>query len=116
MIIGVPREIKNNEFRVGMVPAGVRHLTRAGHTVLVEAQAGEGSGITDEEYVEAGAQIIPGAAEIYTRADMIVKVKEPLAQEYPLIRAGQIVFTYFHFASSLELTEAMLERQAISVA
>jgi alanine dehydrogenase len=116
MIIGVPKEVKNNEFRVGMVPAGVRQLTRAGHTVLIEAQAGEGSGITDAEYEEAGGQIINTAAEIYGRAEMIQKVKEPLPQEYDLIREGQIVFTYFHFASSEELTDAMLRRKAISVA
>lgn len=116
MIIGVPKEIKNNEYRVGMVPAGVRQLTRTGHTVLVETRAGEGSGITDEEYAEAGAQIIDSAAEVFGRADMIIKVKEPLPAEYPLIRSGQIVFTYFHFASSLELTEAMMERGATCVA
>lgn len=116
MIIGVPREIKNNEFRVGMVPAGVRQLTRAGHTVLVEAQAGEGSGITDPEYAEAGAEIVAEAAALFARAEMIVKVKEPLPSEYDLIRPGQIVFTYFHFASSEELTEGMLRREAISVA
>ncbi|MGI8908677.1 MAG: alanine dehydrogenase [Candidatus Sumerlaeaceae bacterium] len=116
MIIGVPREVKNNEFRVGMVPAGVRHLTRNAHTVLVETQAGEGSGITDLEYSEAGAEIIATAQEVYARAAMIVKVKEPLPEEYDLIRAGQIIFTYFHFASSEQLTDAMLRRQAISVA
>lgn len=116
MIIGVPREIKNNEYRVGMVPAGVRHLVTAGHEVLVEAHAGEGSGISDEEYLEAGAAVLPTAAEIYARAEMIVKVKEPMPAEYPLIRPGQIVFTYFHFASSEELTNAMLEQRAISVA
>lgn len=116
MIIGVPREVKNNEFRVGMVPAGVRDLVTGGHQVLVEAQAGDGSGITDEEYIQAGAAIVPHAEEIYTRSEMIVKVKEPLPEEYALIRPGQIVFTYFHFASSEELTNAMLERRAISVA
>ncbi|MBX7243913.1 MAG: alanine dehydrogenase [Candidatus Sumerlaeaceae bacterium] len=116
MIIGVPREIKNNEFRVGMVPAGVRQLARAGHTLLVEKHAGEGSGITDEEYIEAGAKIIPTAAEVYGAADMIVKVKEPLPVEYKLIKPFQIVFTYFHFASSQELTDGMLERRCISVA
>lgn len=116
MIIGVPKEIKNNEYRVGMVPAGIKQLTRSGHTLLVENHAGEGSGITNEEYSAAGAEIVDTAAAVYGRADMIVKVKEPLAAEYPLIREGQILFTYFHFASSLELTEAMLERKAISVA
>jgi alanine dehydrogenase len=116
MIIGVPKEIKNNEYRVGMVPAGVRQLTRAGHRVLIETRAGEGSGISDEEYVHAGAEIVPDAASVYSAADMIVKVKEPLEQEYGLIREGQIIFTYFHFASSRELTEAMIERKAICVA
>lgn len=116
MIIGVPREVKENEFRVAMVPAGVRQLTLDGHTLLVQSTAGEGSGITDQEYIDAGAQIIDTAAEIFERADMIVKVKEPLSQEYELIREGQIVFTYFHFASSRELTEAMMKQKAICVA
>jgi len=116
MIIGVPREVKNNEFRVGMVPAGVRHLTKAGHTVLVEKDAGEGSGILDVEYHEAGAEIVNTPQDIYGRAGMIIKVKEPLPQEYELIRPGQILFTYFHFASSETLTDAMLKQQAISVA
>lgn len=116
MIIGVPREIKNNEYRVGIVPAGVRQLTRAGHRVLIETHAGEGSGISDEEYVHAGAEILPDAASVYEAAEMIMKVKEPLEQEYSLIREGQIIFTYFHFASSRELTEAMIARKAICVA
>ncbi len=116
MIIGVPKEIKNNEYRVGMVPAGVRQLTRAGHRVLIETHAGEGSGISDEEYIQAGAEIVPDAATVYGEAEMIIKVKEPLEQEYPLIREGQILFTYFHFASSRELTEAMMARKAICVA
>lgn len=116
MIIGVPKEIKNNEFRVGMVPAGARQLTRAGHTVLVESHAGEGSGIPDAEYVDAGAQIVGTAEEVYGRADMIIKVKEPLPAEYPLVRSGQILFTYFHFASSRELTEAMMKQGATCVA
>jgi alanine dehydrogenase len=116
MIIGVPKEIKNNEYRVGMIPAGVRQLTKAGHRVLVEKRAGEGSGIADEEYVQAGAEILPEASAVYGAAEMIVKVKEPLESEYPLIRQGQIIFTYFHFASSRELTEAMIARKAICVA
>lgn len=116
MIIGVPKEIKNNEFRVGMVPAGARQLTRAGHTVLVETLAGEGSGIPDEEYASAGAEIVAGAEEVYGRSDMIVKVKEPLPAEYHLVRRGQILFTYFHFASSWELTEAMMQQGATCVA
>ena len=116
MIVGVPKEIKNNEYRAGMIPAGVRQLKRAGHRVLVETRLGEGSGIRDEEYQAAGGEIIADAATIYQQSEMIVKVKEPLAQEYPLIRPGQIIFTYFHFASSLELTDAMIERKATCVA
>ncbi len=116
MIIGIPREIKDNEFRVAIVPAGVRQLALDGHTVLVETHAGEGCGITNQEFAEAGAEMIETAAEIFSRADMIMKVKEPLASEFPMIREGQIVFTFFHFASSLELTDAMRERKAICVA
>lgn len=116
MIIGVPREIKDNEFRVAMVPAGVRQLSLDGHQVLVQRSAGEGSGILDSEFQEAGAELVDTAEEVFARADMIMKVKEPLASEYPLIREGQIVFTFFHFASSRELTDAMRERKAICVA
>ncbi len=116
MIIGVPREIKNNEYRVGMVPAGVRQLVRAGHEVLVQTHAGEGSGITDQEYLAAGAKIVPTNTEVFGAAEMIVKVKEPIAEEYPLIRAGQILFTYFHFASSHELTDAMMASHATCIA
>jgi alanine dehydrogenase len=116
MIIGIPKEIKNNEFRVAIVPAGVRQLHKQGHTVLVESRAGEGSGITDQEYSEAGAEIVSAAADIFARADMIMKVKEPLPGEYDMIRPGQIVFTYFHFAGSLELTEAMRKSHAICIA
>lgn len=116
MIIGVPSEIKNNEFRVGMVPAGVKQLSRHNHSVLVQRGAGEGSGIRDDEYVAAGAEIVDAPAEIYARAGMIVKVKEPLPEEYPLVRRDQIIFTYFHFASSLQLTEGMMKQQAICVA
>jgi len=116
MIIGVPREIKDNEFRVAIVPAGVRQLTQDGHKVLVQTHAGEGCGITNEEFAEAGAEMVEDPADIFGRADMIMKVKEPLPSEYPLIREGQIVFTFFHFASSRELTDAMRERKAICVA
>jgi len=116
MIIGIPKEIKNNEYRVGIVPAGVRELTRAGHIVLIETRAGEGSGISDEEYVAAGAKIVPDAASVYGEAEMIMKVKEPLEQEFALIRENQIVFTYFHFASSRTLTEAMIRTKAVCVA
>ncbi len=116
MIIGVPRETKDNEYRVALVPAGVEQLRKAGHTVLIEERAGLGTGITDEDYLLAGAEIVGGAAEIYSRSDMIVKVKEPLPPEYPLIRRGQVVFTYFHFAASEELTRAMIETGAVCVA
>lgn len=116
MIIGTPKEIKNNEFRVGLNTASVMALTNQGHSVLLETSAGMGSGMSDEDYIAAGATIVASAEEVYAKADMIVKVKEPLALEYELIQAGQIVFTYFHFASSLELTEAMIKRKAICIA
>lgn len=108
MIIGVPREIKRDEYRVAMLPVGVEELTTAGHKVLIEAGAGLGSGLADHEYLEAGATLVASATEIFAAADLIVKVKEPLPEEWPLIRPGQIVFTYFHFAASKPLTEAML--------
>ncbi len=116
MKVGVPKEIKNNEYRVGIVPAGVKALVDEGHTVLVERGAGLGSGIPDEEYEEAGANILPDAASVYGESDMIMKVKEPLPPEYDLLRDGQIVYTYFHFASSKELTEAMIDKGIIAVA
>jgi alanine dehydrogenase len=116
MVIGVPREIKDSEYRVAMVPAGVEILTKAGHTVLIEAGAGKGTGITDEEYAQAGAQIVSDAQTVYARSDMVVKVKEPLPQEYPLIRSGQVLFTYFHFAADESLTHAMLRSGAVCIA
>lgn len=116
MLIGVPREIKRDEYRVAMLPVGVEELTRAGHKVLIEASAGIGSGISDAEYAAEGAEIVATAREIYERADLIVKVKEPLVPEFPLIRAGQTLFTYFHFAASRELTEAMLKSGASCLA
>ena len=116
MLIGVPREIKRDEYRVAMLPVGALELTRAGHQVLIEAGAGVGSGIPDAEYATEGAEIVASAAEIYARADLVVKVKEPLPAEYPLIRSGQAIFTYFHFAASRELTEAMLASGAICIA
>ena len=116
MIIGTPKEIKNNEFRVGLNTASVIALTNQGHRVLLETRAGMGSGMSNEDYIVAGATIVASAEEVYAQADMIVKVKEPLASEYELIRAGQIVFTYFHFASSLELTKAMIKSKAICIA
>ncbi|CAM3688298.1 alanine dehydrogenase [Aquirufa aurantiipilula] len=116
MIIGVPKEIKNQEFRVGLTPAGVQSLVAQGHQVYVQSQAGIGSGFSDEFYMQTGASILPDAASVYAKSHMIVKVKEPLAQEYPLIQPGQILFTYFHFAASKELTQAMIDSKAICIA
>jgi len=116
MRIGVPQEIKDNEFRVGVVPAGVDALVRKGHEVLLPPGAGMGSGITDEEYVAAGAKIGKSNEEVYAWADMIVKVKEPLPAEYGLIRKDQIVFTYFHLAADKKLTEAMIASGGTCVA
>ncbi len=116
MIIGVPKEIKNHEYRVAMVPAGVQHLVEDGHTVLVESLAGEGSGIFDTEYLDAGAQLRRSADEVFAEADMIVKVKEPLAQEFPLLRESQVLFTYLHLAPAPDLTKALLERKIIGIA
>ncbi len=116
MIVGVPKEIKTDESRVGMVPAGVEQLASRGHCVLVQKGAGLGSGIPDEQYASAGAEIVGAAGAIYKRAEMIVKVKEPLPAEYPLLRKDQVVFTYFHFAASLELTKAVLKSGVVAVA
>jgi len=98
MIVGVPKEIKTDEYRVAMIPVGVEELTRAGHKVIIQAGAGQGSGIADEQYAKHGAAI-DGAAAIWGQADLIVKVKEPLSQEWPMLSRGQMVFTYFHFAA-----------------
>ena len=116
MIIGVPKEIKNNENRVGMTPSGVAELVNRGHTVYIQHTAGENSGFPDEAYIAAGAQILPTMEETYAAAQMIVKVKEPIAPEYKLIRKGQLLFTYFHFASDKELTLAMIENGSVSLA
>jgi len=116
MIIGVPKEIKNNENRVGLTPAGVAELKKHGHTLYVQTTAGEGSGFSDDEYTQAGGQILPDIQSVYKIADMIIKVKEPIAVEYPLIKKGQLLFTYFHFASSQELTEAMVKSEAVCLA
>jgi alanine dehydrogenase len=115
MIIGVPKEIKNNENRVSITPAGVYQLVANGHNVLVQTDAGTGSGFSDEEYISSGATIVPNIEEAY-KAEMVVKVKEPIESEYKLIRENQVVFTYFHFASSLLLTEAMIKSKAICIA
>ncbi|MFY8022310.1 MAG: alanine dehydrogenase [Bacteroidia bacterium] len=116
MIIGVPKEIKNNENRVGLTPAGVSALCKAGHTVYVQATAGIGSGFSDDEYAAAGATMLPSIEEIYAIAEMIIKVKEPIELEYPLIKENQLLFTYFHFASYEPLTNAMIERKAVCLA
>ena len=116
MIIGVPKEIKNNENRVGMTPAGVAELVKRGHTVYVQASAGANSGFADEEYTAVGAKMLPTIEATYAAAEMIVKVKEPIAPEYKLIKKGQVVFTYFHFAADKILTEAMIESGGICIA
>lgn len=116
MTIGVPREIKADEYRVSLLPVGAEILTRGGHTVLVQETAGLASGFPDDAYVAAGASIVATAEEIWSRADLIVKVKEPQAQEWPLMRPGQIVFTYFHFAADAKLTRACLDRRITAVA
>ena len=116
MIIGVPKEIKNNENRVALTPAGAQELTKRGHTVYVQAKAGEGSGFSDAEYTSAGAKLLPTAGEIFGIAEMIMKVKEPIEQEYTLIKKDQLVFTYFHFASYEPLVHAMVKTGAVCLA
>lgn len=116
MIIGVPKEIKNNENRVGMTPAGVAELVKKSHTVYVQATAGVNSGFSDDDYIAVGAKTLPTIEDTYAAADMIVKVKEPIAPEYKLIKKGQVVFTYFHFAADKVLTEAMIESGAVCIA
>src|SRR6516225_10636880 len=108
-VVGVPNEIKTHESRVALIPVGVEELKRLGHRVLIQAGAGQGSGISDEQYREHGAEIVPGADDVWRHADLIVKVKEPLPVEWPLMRAGQIVFTYFHFAADESLTRAVMQ-------
>jgi alanine dehydrogenase len=116
MIIGCPKEIKNNEFRVALTPGGAMELVRRGHTIYVQSQAGVGSGYSDEDYLEAGAEILPTIEEVYAKSETIVKVKEPIEAEYDLVREGQFLFTYFHFASSRPLTEAMIKSGSICLA
>ena len=116
MKVGIPKEIKNNENRVGMTPAGVAELVRRGHEVSVQHTAGEGSGFADDEYVAAGARILPTIEAVYRECDMIVKVKEPIEPEYELVRKDQLIFTYFHFACEKELTDAMLKSGAVCLA
>src|SRR6185295_6153340 len=116
MKIGLPKEIKDNEYRVGLTPAGVQALAHAGHTVYVQKTAGEGSGFKDEQYVKAGGQLLDTADEIWQAGDMIVKVKEPVAPEYPRMRENQLLFTYLHLAPEFELTKQMMERKVTGVA
>jgi alanine dehydrogenase len=116
MIIGIPKEIKNDEYRVSLIPAGVEQLKQQGHEVLVETGAGTGSGFSDEDYRCLGAQILSDREEVYRRAGLIVKVKEPQEEEFPLLRQGQVVFTYFHFAASRGLTDAMIRQGIVAIA
>lgn len=116
MIIGVPKEIKPQENRVALIPAGVLELKKHGHSVLIETNAGFGSGFTDESYKKVGAEIVASADEVWQRAGMIMKVKEPIASEYPMMRDGQIVFTYFHFAASEKLTQAVVDSGIVAIA
>src|ERR1700681_3464874 len=116
MIIGVPKEIKEQEQRVALLPSAVEQLTKRGHSVLVEKGAGVGSGYPDEVYKKAGAEIVDLAKDVFARADMIVKVKEPLPAEFPLLRPGQILFTYLHLAASKPLTEALMKSGATCIA
>jgi alanine dehydrogenase len=116
MILGVPTEIKANENRVALVPSGVEVLTADGHTVLVEETAGQGSGFTAEQYASAGARLVSRADEVWAEAEMIVKVKEPIESEWPKMRKGQVIFTYFHFAASEELTQAVIDSGCVAIA
>ena len=116
MIIGIPKEIKESEHRVGMTPSGVQSLIENGHTVYVQNNAGNGSGYSDQDYLAVGAQILNTIEEVYDISEMIIKVKEPLKKEYSLIKDGQIIYTFFHFASSLELTSAMIKSKSICIA
>jgi len=116
MKIGVPKEIKVQEYRVGLTPEGVDALSKQGHQIYLESTAGEGSGFSDDAYKTVGATILDTAQQVYEIADMIIKVKEPLEAEYPLIKSGQILFTYFHFAASKELTEAMIKSNSVCIA
>lgn len=116
MRIGIPTEVKNNEFRVAITPAGAMELTRHGHEVVIQSGAGLGSSISDDEYVAAGARMLPDADSVWAYAEMILKVKEPIAEEYPRIREGQVVFTYLHLAASRECTDALLNSGATAIA
>ena len=116
MIVGAPKEIKSDEYRVGLLPVGAEMLTRAGHTVLVEAGAGSGSGFPDEDYTKAGAKVVPTAEEVYGESQMVIKVKEPLPQEIALLRREQVAFTFFHFAADRALTEGVRDSGCVAIA
>ena len=116
MLIGIPKEIKESEHRVGMTPSGVQSLIENGHTVYVQNNAGNGSGYSDKDYLSVGANILKTIEEVYDISEMIIKVKEPLKKEYSLIKEGQIIYTFFHFASSIELTNAMIKSKSICIA
>ena len=116
MLIGIPKEIKESEHRVGMTPSGVQSLIENGHTVYVQNNAGNGSGYSDKDYLSVGAEVLKTIEEVYDVSEMIIKVKEPLKKEYSLIKEGQIIYTFFHFASSLELTNAMIKSKSICIA
>ena len=116
MIIGVPKEIKNNENRIALTPAGAAELVKRGHEVYVQAGGGNGSGFKDEDYINAGAIMLPSIEDVYGIAEMIIKVKEPIESEYKLIQKGQILYTYFHFASSETLTNEMIKNVSICLA
>jgi alanine dehydrogenase len=116
MIVGVPKEVKDREYRVGMTPGNVSELIRAGHTVLVETHAGEGSGFSDQQYEEVGAKIVPTHSDAYNQAEMVVKVKEPIESEYSLLRDGLLLFTYLHLAPEPALTKALVDSKTIAVA
>src|SRR5438105_13513738 len=116
MIVGVPKEIKTDEYRVGLLPVGVEELRRGGHRVFIQAGAGQGSGISDEQYAAHGAEIVPDAGPAWKQAELVVKVKEPLSEEWPLMRPGQVVFTYFHFAADEPLTRAVMKAGITAVA
>src|SRR5436190_13996836 len=116
MKVGVPREVKNNEYRVAITPAGVNEFVRSGHEVFIEHEAGVGSAISDEDFVAAGARILPTADDVWATADMVLKVKEPIADEYHRMRKGQVLFTYLHLAADKACTDALLAAGTTGVA
>ena len=116
MIVGVPKEIKVREYRVGLIPAGVKQLVDRGHSVVVERGAGVGSGISDDQYLAAGAELVEAAKEVWDRADLVMKVKEPIEPEFPLMREGQILYTYLHLAAAHELAKQLVERKVTAIA